>query len=171
MEPGERIAAVLLVLLIGSILIHDVMIRSIWVLWIIPLALLWGSAALLALFNIGFSLRDGDGVSRKVRGAVAIPLALTCAIVLSLAGVGRVVAASAYLYAHRGEMDAAQAEAGPGQPVAMRYLEGVPNGGVAIIRSTVPPRALPMQVQLRLTGERIKFCRPILFAAYACTYD
>lgn len=171
MEPGERIASVLFAVLIASILIHDWMIRAMWVYWLIALALIWGVAALLAIFNIGFSLRDGEGWVRKVRGAVAIPLAVICAALMSMTGVGRVVAASAFHLVHRAELDRAQAQAGFGAPVALNFIEGIPDGGVAIIRSSVPPVNLPVRVQLRLTGERIRFCRPIIFAAYACNYD
>ena len=171
MEQGEKVALGLFVILVASVLIHDWMLRTIWVFWLIPLLLMWGTAVLLAIFNIGFGLRDGEGWARKTRGAVAVPLALGCAALLSITGVGRVVAASAYFYWHHGEMDLAQAKAGPGQPVALPYLEGIPDGGVAIIRSAVPPRTLPVKVQLRLTGERITFCRPILFGAYACAFD
>jgi hypothetical protein len=154
LEPGERVALGLSVLLIVSILIHDWMIRSIWIFWLIPLVLLWGSGLLLAVFNFWFGLRDGQDVPRKLRGALAVPAAVLCATLVSLSGVGQVVAASAFLAAHRSDMAQAEAKAGPGQPAALRYIEGVPDGGVAIIRSPVPPRTLPVKVQLRLTGER-----------------
>ena len=171
MEPGERIAATLFVLLMSSVLIDDWMLRRLWVFWKIPLAILWASALIFAVIYVGVSLRDGEGWARKVRGAVAIPLVMAGAALLLLSGAGRVVAASVFLFAHGEEMEIAQARAGPGQAVAIPYLEGVPDGGVAIIRSAISPGALPVHVQMRLTGERIRSCRPILFAAFVCGYD
>jgi len=171
LKSGERVALGLFALLVLSIMIHDWMIRSIWVLWYVPLALLGGSGVLLAVFNFGVGLRDGLDWPDKLRSALAVPLALIGAALLSVLGVGRVLEASVFLIANQANMEVAQPEAGPGQPAALRYIEGVPDGGVAIIRSPVPPRALPVKVQMRLTGERIRTCRPILFAAYPCTYD
>jgi len=171
LELGERVALRLSAWLVASILINDWMIRSIWVFWLIPLSLLWGTAVVLAIFHIGFSLRDGEDWSRKVRGAVAVPLALLSIPLLWFTGVGRVVGASAFLATHRSEMGLAQAKAGSGQSAALPYIEGVFDGGVAIIWSPVPPRSLEVKVQLRLTGERIRACRAILFDAYACNYD
>ena len=171
LENSQRVALGVFAVLTLTILLHDSMVRWISILWLIPLVIVWGIALLLAVFHIFFALREEEGWRRKSRAALAVPAAIILAVSLSVSGVGRVISASAYLFVHRDEMARAQIEAGPGMPAAMRYIEGVPDGGVAIIRSLTHPLALPVKTQIALTGERIRGCRRILFDAFACPYD
>jgi hypothetical protein len=96
-----------------------------------------------------------------------------CAFVLVeyWAAVGSRSMASLYLLSHIEEMEQAQRAAGTGQPAAIEYVEGIPDGGQAIVRSDVLPSELSQRVQLKLTGERIKRCRRIIRGSWLCSFD
>lgn len=53
----------------------------------------------------------------------------------------------------------------------MRYMEGVPDGGVAIIRSDRDPTRLATAEQLAMVGEDINRCRPLMGRDWLCGYD
>lgn len=57
-------------------------------------------------------------------------------------------------------------------PRAVVYREGIPDGGVAIVR--LPgrnPERLGQGVMVDLTGERIRSCRPISNSDWSCHFD
>ena len=57
-------------------------------------------------------------------------------------------------------------------PRAVIYREGMPDGGVAIIRSPGQnPEGLPQRVMKDLTGERIKSCSSINDSDWSCHFD
>lgn len=57
-------------------------------------------------------------------------------------------------------------------PQAVIYLEGIPDGGVAIVRSPGRnPEGFSQAVMIDLTGERIKSCKPLNDTDWACHFD
>lgn len=61
--------------------------------------------------------------------------------------------------------------AGP-PPRAVIYREGIPDGGVAVVRSPGRnPESLPQAAMIDLTGERIKSCEPLSETDWSCHYD
>lgn len=61
--------------------------------------------------------------------------------------------------------------AGP-QPRAVVYRKGVPDGGIAIVRSPDRnPEGFSQRVMLELTGERIKSCEPVSDLDWSCHFD
>lgn len=65
----------------------------------------------------------------------------------------------------------AQALGGP-PPTAVIYREGIPDGGVAIVRSPGrDPTGLSQRLMLDLTGERIKSCELISDTDWSCYFD
>jgi hypothetical protein len=57
-------------------------------------------------------------------------------------------------------------------PRAVIYREGIPDGGVAIVR--LPgrnPEGLNQGTMFKLTGERIRSCRPISNSDWSCHFD
>lgn len=169
--PSERIAIVVLAVLMVPTFFSATLYRAFWFLGPL-LLLLWGLALLIAVFHVGFALKDPhDGTAARLRAALAVPASVAVATALHLGvALGPRVEASAYLLSHSAGMDAAQREAGAGQPAALPYLEGVPDGGQAIIRSSEPPNNLPGEEQYRLTAGRITGCDRIIPDAWLCRY-
>lgn len=57
-------------------------------------------------------------------------------------------------------------------PRAVVYREGIPDGGVAIVRLPGSnPERLGQGVMVDLTGERIRSCRPISNSDWSCHFD
>ncbi|MBX7482611.1 hypothetical protein [Qipengyuania qiaonensis] len=57
-------------------------------------------------------------------------------------------------------------------PSAVTYWEGMPDGGIAIVRSPGrDPATLPQTKMLDLTGERIKSCRALDAQLWSCHFD
>lgn len=57
-------------------------------------------------------------------------------------------------------------------PRAVVYREGIPDGGIAIVRSPGRnPEGLTQAAMLELTGERIKSCEPVSDSDWACHFD
>lgn len=57
-------------------------------------------------------------------------------------------------------------------PRAVLYSEGIPDGGIAIVRSPGRnPEGFTQTVMLDLTGERIKSCEPVSDIDWACHFD
>lgn len=170
----ERAALFLLTVLVLVRFVWDPLIRSLWVFAFVPLGLAWFFGLLLALFGIGWAFRDHDRWNHRLRAAAAMPLALIGALLFSgvASDAGRRTFAGLHLATHQSEMAAAQARAGVGNPASLRYIEGIPDGGVAIIRSSASrPETLPNTEALRLTGERIQRCSTIGGDDYVCEYD
>lgn len=144
-------------------------------LFAILLYLLYWIVALACIFGRGVDASEERHLSRahKVRAILAIPLLVTGAKVVDVAFApgGRLAAAIA-LGQRSGEMRAAQREAGPGRAAAIGYQEGIPDGGVKLIRFAAGnPEDLPVEEHLRLTGERIKGCGPLGAEDWICSYD
>lgn len=141
---------------------------------ILPAALYW----LLALgFSIGRGIdawKDPDAPRRrKVRRMAAIPAAVVAALIVNTAlAPGERLAAKLSLAQRQAEMKVAQRKAGWGRAAAIPYVEGTPDGGLALIRYTCgdPAKLLPRE-HLRLTGERIRACRRIGLDDWLCSYD
>lgn len=172
--PTERWALFLLSALIALRFVWDPLVRGLWILAFVPLGLAWLVGLLLALFGLGWALRDHDLWHDRVRAAAAMPLALILAVLLGgvASDAGRRASAALHLATHDSQMAAAQAREGAGNPALLPYIEGVPDGGVAIIRSSsLRPEELPGSEQLRLTGERIRHCGAIGGDDYVCGYD
>lgn len=63
-------------------------------------------------------------------------------------------------------------ELGGTPPQAVIYSEGIPEGGIAIVRLPGQnPETLPQTTMVRLTGERIKDCHPLDEDDWFCTFD
>ena len=57
-------------------------------------------------------------------------------------------------------------------PRAVVYREGIPDGGIAIVRSPGRnPEGFTQGVMIALTGERIKSCKPISSSDWSCHFD
>lgn len=57
-------------------------------------------------------------------------------------------------------------------PRAVIYRQGIPDGGVALVRSPGRnPESLPPEVMSKLTGEPIKSCEPISETDWSCHFD
>lgn len=57
-------------------------------------------------------------------------------------------------------------------PRAVVYRQGIPDGGIAIVRSPGRnPEGFTQAVMLELTGERIKSCEPMSDTDWACHFD
>jgi hypothetical protein len=61
--------------------------------------------------------------------------------------------------------------AGP-PPRAVVYREGIPDGGIAIVRSPGRnPEGFAQAIMIDLTGERIKSCEPVSDRDWSCHFD
>jgi hypothetical protein len=170
--PAERLALGIFAALITTSVLGAVLYRNFWILGSALVALVWVVAVLLALFNVLFAARDsGVSPSTRLRSAIAIPLALAAAYTLQFrVGIGPRAAASVHLAMHADQMRSAPLAAAPGRAASLRYLEGVPDGGSAIVTSRTDPTKLSTSEQLRLTGERIEDCLAIV-GGYLCSFD
>lgn len=168
--PIERLALLLFVLLFLFAGAQAWLYQRIWVgvlmLDVIVLLIVagWTCLAVVEAF------RRYDTVMVRLRAAAAIPLAGVAAFLLApLAARG---AAHVYLLQHQAELGAIRRKAPPGAAIAFPYLEGIPDGGVAIIDSPRGrPEALAQRVQLELTGERITGCSTLRGTIYLCNFD
>jgi len=171
--PAERTAVVIFCLLLLGAALRAELYRRLWVLSLLPIGLLWLIALSLTVANLVSAVRD-DGLTRaeRMRKGAALPSAMVLFLLLSwVAALPERAAASVYLAMHKLELAAAIGQAGPEQAAAIPYIEGVPDGGVAIVHSpVVRPDRLSQEEQSRLTSERIRGCRRII-GGWLCDYD
>lgn len=169
--PNERFAGIVFSLLLVTSFIEAAAYRSLWIFGAAMILLIWAFAIGVAIIKCSLALRDPDlRGSIKVRAAAAMPLAVIAALVVGRL-IGPPVEASIYLAFHLDDMHRAQIAAGPNRPAAIHYVEGIPDGGVAIIRSRIPPNELESDEQVRLAGEDIHRCYRIVPDAWACGFD
>ena len=58
------------------------------------------------------------------------------------------------------------------RPRAVVYRQGIPDGGIAIVRSPGRnPEGFSQAVMLQLTGERIKSCEKVSDLDWSCHFD
>ena len=131
--------------------------------------LFWALAIIVTLATVivaAFAKPQGtgwNGIGERLSplGSLAVALAITYALSAVLAD------------AHRKEFARIHsAELAGTPPQAVIYSEGIPDGGTAIVR--LPgrnPETLPQATMVRLTGERIKHCRPLDENDWFCMFD
>lgn len=171
--PEEKIGIGLALMAASLGLAEGYLYQRFWVLSVIPGLLLFIVFMGLAIGKTIDAIKDCDlPSSRRWRKALAVPLLVGGFWVLDgLTGLTSRTSAQAFVFAHRDAMIAAERKAGPGEAVAMRYLEGIPDGGVAIIRADHDPSRLPTPRQVDLVGEDINRCRPLLGRDWLCRFD
>ncbi|UUR08062.1 hypothetical protein [Sphingomonas glaciei] len=171
--PEEKIGIGLTLLAMALGLAGAYLYQRFWILSFIPFLLLFIVFLGFAIGKIIDATKDRDlAPSLRWRKALAVPLMVGGFwAVDGLTALTSRTSAQAFLFSHREAMNAAERKVGPGQAVAMRYLEGIPDGGVAIIRSDLEPTRLPVQRQLELVGENMNRCRPLLGRDWLCGYD
>lgn len=171
--PEEKIGIGLTLVAIVLGLSWAFLYQRLWVLSLLPSLLLF---IVFMGFAIGKSIDANKEpelpVRLRWRKALAIPFMVGGFWTLdALTGLTSRVSAQAFLLANRDAMTAAEQKAGPGRAVAMRYVEGIPDGGVAIIRSDLNPTLLPTSEQRGLVNENISCCRPLLGRDWLCGFD
>lgn len=171
--PEEKIGLGLTLVAVSLGLAEAYLYQRFWVLSGIPSLLLF---IVFLGFTIGKTIdaiKDRDLLpSLRWRKALAVPLMVGGFWLLDgLTGFTSFASAQAFVFKHRDAMLVAEQKAGPGQAVAMRYLDGIPDGGVAIIRANLEPTRLPTKRQLELVGENINRCRPLLGRDWLCGFD
>jgi hypothetical protein len=166
----EKIAIGAGLVLFATALLEPFLYQQLWILSIIPAGLIWILVLALATSSVISAFRDEHAEVPRIRAGLAFPLAI--ATVLLLCGLGVPSSASAWLHLqmHLAELTERERRAG-GRPVAIDYLEGVPDGGAKIVRSRINPKRLPVAEHLRLTGERIHRCRKLTGRDWVCGYD
>jgi hypothetical protein len=171
--PEEKIGIGLTLMAVSLGLAGAYLYQRFWVLSFIPILLLFLVFLGFTIGKIIDAIKDRDlSPSLRWRKALAVPLMVGGFwLVDGLTGFTSVASAQAFVFAHRDAMLAAEQKAGPGEAVAMRYLDGVPDGGVAIIRANLDPTKLPTKRQLKLVGENINRCRPLFGRDWLCGFD
>lgn len=131
----------------------------------------WSIATICAIFvSIGVIILKPDphaSAFRMTVGRVLPLIALAAGLYLSSLASGALVdhRMQAFAEAHGNELT------GP-EPRAVVYRAGIPDGGVAIVRSTKRnPETLEQGAMIDLTGERIKSCRRLNESDWACHFD
>ncbi|GLR47860.1 hypothetical protein [Sphingomonas astaxanthinifaciens] len=136
--------------------------------------LFWILVLAFGLSHFIEAIRSAEpGLASRWRTAVSLPIVMTGLVLLNGATAAPArLSAALSLAARSSEMHFAEKAAGPGRAAAMPWVEGIPDGGVAIVRyASGNPVDLAMNEQLRLTGERIRHCRTIGPNEYICGYD
>ena len=171
--PEEKIAIGLTLIAASLGLSGAFLYQRFWVLSFVPSLLLFIVFLGFAIGKIIDAIKERDlAPARRWRKALVVPFLVGGFWTLdTLTALTSRTSAQAYLFTHRDAMDAAERRAGPGRAVAMRYIEGVPDGGVAIIRSNIDPTLLPTSEQLGLVNENINRCRPLLGRDWLCGFD
>lgn len=141
-----------------------------WVLGMGVVALVWVIVLIVAVASVIWAFKDHHPPLDALRAAAAMPIAIVVAILT--APLATWCAGLLYLNLHESEFVSARLSAPPGTAAAIPYIQGIPDGGVAIIETRgFRPETLPQTEMLRLTGERIKRCRPLRGDYYLCGYD
>ncbi len=169
-KPGltalEWFAAALALMLLSSWFLYDYLVQSIWLLGALIAFSLWFIAALGAVVGIGEGLIRHDREWRRF--APAFVLAMALLLVSPVSSIGRWTLARLYLAQHADDFGPATASGAR----SMRYIEGVPDGGRAIIHSPRQhPASLSNADMAALTGERIRDCQRLRSDDYLCSYD
>jgi hypothetical protein len=171
--PEEKIGIGLTLVAIVLGLSWAFLYQRFWVLSFLP-------SLLFFIVFIGFAIgKSIDAIKEpelsaglRWRKALAVPLMVGGFWMLdALTGLTSRVSAQAFLLADPDAMKAAEQKAGPGRAVAMPYIEGIPDSGVAIIRSDLDPTLLPTSEQRGLVNENINGCRPLLGRDWLCSFD
>jgi hypothetical protein len=171
--PEEKIGIVLTLIAIVLGLSWAFLYQRFWVLSFLP-------SLLFFIVFIGFAVgKSIDAIKEpevpaglRWRKALAIPLMVGGFWTLdALTGLTSRASAYAFLWTHGDELAAAERLAGPGRPVALPYIQDVPDSGVAIIRSDVEPTRLSDRQQRWLVSEPINKCRRLQQRDWQCWYD
>lgn len=171
--PEEKIAIGLTLMAMALGLASAWLYQRLWILALVP-------SLLFFILFIGFALGRGidaikePDLSRELRWrkGLAIPLLVGGFWVLDYAtGLTSRTSALIALSAREDEMREAERAAGPGRPAAIRYIDGIPDGGAAFIRWNRDPSLLPVGEQIELVGENIHRCRRIGRRDWLCGYD
>jgi hypothetical protein len=174
LQPNSRIGLALAAsyLLLGACWAW--LYNQVWIGALLPYLLYW-IVALSCVAGRGIDAAKDPGLTglASLRAIVVIPLLVVGAKVVDVAiAPGERLAAAASLAVRSGEMQVAQRRAGPGRAAAIHYMEGIPDGGAALIRhSGGNPEALPRREHSRLVGERIYLCLGIGRIDWICWYD
>lgn len=162
----EWFAVVLAFLLLTSWFLYDYLVQSIWLLGALIAFGLWFIAALGAVIGFDEGLFRHDREWRRFAPAFVLVIALL--LVSPVSSIGRWTLARLHLAQHADDFGPATA----GGARSMRYIEGVPDGGRAIIRSPRQhPASLSSADMAALTGERIRDCQRLRSDDYLCSYD
>jgi hypothetical protein len=165
----EKIAIAVFALLFVLAFAQVELYRRFWVLGVLGSGLIWFVVIAWAVVRIPEALHRHDAATMRFRSVATIPMAILAAWLLSPAAEWGAV--YLHLLTHQYELDAARAQAGPGKAVSIRYIEGVPDGGVAIIDSPlVRPEALTPNEKVRLTNGNMQSCWRLRGTIYACGF-
>ncbi|GAA4003191.1 hypothetical protein [Sphingomonas humi] len=171
--PEERLALLLGAIYIFLNLIWKELYDRYWIFAAIPHLIFWIVVLAFAIDRAASARHKDHLPPQRRRAAVAIPLVLgSLWFVETFVGVTPRLLAASSLALRSEEMADAQSKAGPGRAASIPYLEGIPDGGVKIIRyAEGNPKDLSQAEQLRLTGERIHGCKRIGRQDWLCGYD
>jgi hypothetical protein len=124
----------------------------------VGLGFLWVTAPLLAIIHTAGAVRDPEIEGRRrVRAIASAPIAIALVLASKFGlSLGQRLEASAYLMFHRDEMMEAERRAAPGEAAEIKFVEGIPDGGLAIVRWHKEP---------------IRNCRRIWPRAWLCHYN
>jgi len=131
----------------------------------------WLIAAFCALFvSIGVIILKPDphpSAFRMTAGRVLPLIALASGLYL-----GSLASSALADYRMRAFAEDHGSELTGHEPRAVVYRAGIPDGGVAIVRSTERnPETLEQGAMIDLTGERIKSCKRLNESDWACHFD
>lgn len=170
--PPERVAIAAFVLLFATTFLWAALYRWLWFVGPLLILAIWFTVAVIALFNLGFAFRDPyPSWRQRLRAAAAIPLAISLVLLVNATvAIGPRVEASVYLKLHASEMERAEAAAAPSRPAVIPYVEGVPDGGQAILRSERNPMLLAEKTRNALVDGDMRVCRRIIGAAWLCSF-
>ena len=169
LEAVEWTALASAALLLSLRFFSDWLYIEFWFLGALLTFVVWVVAGLVAVFSIGWAF---DGHEHPVRRGLAMPLTLLLVFFLShpVGSFGRLVFARMEIAENRHLIEA-EAALNPGRAISIPYIDGIPDGGVAIIRSAVDPRSLPAEERMRLVGETMHHCSSVKEGYFACSYD
>jgi hypothetical protein len=164
----ERVALVMFVLLLLGAFLYDPVYRALWILGAALIVGMWVLAGIFAIFGLVFAFSDVAPALPRLRTAVAVPIALAAALLLSrpVFDAGRWT--FGYLHLRWNEDAYRDQLRRDGSPMAFRYVEGIPDGGVAIVHSRGP---LAPDQSWALIGEPIRRCDRLRGDFHLCSFD
>ena len=135
--------------------------------WTVAWAII-GFVAFCAALATLFFKPDQHGANWRRHIGRALPLiAMAIALPLNWAAMDMLAKRDLRSFAQSHE----QALSGPA-PRAVTYREGIPDGGIAIVRSPGHnPERFSQVVMVELTGERLRSCNAISDMDWACRFD
>ena len=166
----EKLAICAGLLLFATGLAGPYLFQRLWVFWILIVGLIWLMVLGLAASSVISAARDADAETPRLRAGLAFPLAIATVFLLGALGVPSWTSAWIHLQLHSAELAELESRTA-GKPIAIDYVDGIPDGGAKIIRSQTDPQRLPVSEHLRLTGERIHSCRKLTRRDWLCGYD